>query len=122
MTNTDVRILFNHKPVFLLGPLGYWRVGDEVLLNELDDLLVVVTRIEMDGGAVAVEHGEIDRYAFAHNISFEEALQTRGNYYFWRGTTASVTPRQHDQCIAIRNAGGRARMAAEGGSWTPEVA
>lgn len=110
MTLQPPHVILNREPLFTLGPLGYWAVGDEPLLP--DGRRVVVVALDPDGGAVSFLFDHIDRLAFDRNVERQRIIDglkhVRTSY-----PLSAVTPAQQQQCHNIVAAGIRRRQQDE---------
>ncbi|UTI65639.1 hypothetical protein NBH00_05360 [Paraconexibacter antarcticus] len=110
MTTPFAKIYYDHDPRFVIGPMGYWAVGDEVVLHGGD--CVIVTSLDLDGCAVAHRREHLDQVAFEKDCSFDEVMQSVSHVRTgWHPD--NLNERQQQQCRDIAAAGARQRIEDE---------
>jgi len=67
-----VRVLYNHSPRFVLGPLGLYERGQRL---EIEGKEVVVTNVDHDGAGVAFLASYIQEQAEREGKSFEQMVK-----------------------------------------------
>lgn len=113
MTTPFAKVYYNQDPRFVIGPMGYWAVGDEPILEGGD--CVVVTSVDLDGCAIAHRREAIDRLAFDRDLSWEEAMNSLSSVRTgWHPD--NLNERQKQQCRDMAAAGARRRIEDEKGA------
>lgn len=104
----EPKVYFDRGWQMLLGPLGYWRVGDEIPLN---GTTYHVGSVDLDGGAVSWSTEYLEGLAKRepHRGSTVAAvLKSLENVHTGK-SPLELTPTQIEQCKRIAAVGERLR-------------
>jgi hypothetical protein len=99
-------VIYNRHPLYVIGPLGYWKVGDDI--NLPDGRRLIVGSLDPDGGACAWDHETLDRLAFDQDSDIKDLLKQRASV---RSSypMSFATPAQQEQVKRIAAHGERER-------------